>query len=89
MAAPSFKAEEMAGDLLDIFANLHQPAFLYGDYFDIIAVSHAALLLHNNLKTFSGKITASRQEDFELSALIHLVRRRFLFLLHKSIAYPF
>lgn len=47
LAAPTFNAEETVGDLLDIFANLHQPTFLYDDYFDIIAVNHAALLLHN------------------------------------------
>jgi hypothetical protein len=33
-------------ELLELFASLHQPAFLYDDYFDILAANHAALTLH-------------------------------------------
>lgn len=43
----SVAAQAQAADqMLALFANLLQPAFLYDDYFDIVAANHAALVLH-------------------------------------------
>lgn len=44
--APVFDAAAADAELLELFAGLHQPAFLYDDYFDILAANHAALTLH-------------------------------------------
>ncbi|GIK75651.1 MAG TPA: helix-turn-helix transcriptional regulator [Chloroflexi bacterium] len=43
---PVFDAHAADAELLELFACLHQPAFLYDDYFDILAANHAALTLH-------------------------------------------
>ncbi|MEJ5249565.1 MAG: helix-turn-helix domain-containing protein [Caldilinea sp.] len=45
-AAPVFDVAAADAELLELFASLYQPAFLYDDYFDILAVNHAALTLH-------------------------------------------
>jgi transcriptional regulator with XRE-family HTH domain len=42
LAAP----QQAADPMLEVFAELHQPAFCYDDYFDILAANHAALVLH-------------------------------------------
>lgn len=44
--APVFDVAAADAELLELFAGLHQPAFLYDDYFDILAANHAALMLH-------------------------------------------
>ena len=46
VAPPVFTPEQAAEQMLAVFANLHQPAFLYDDYFDILAANYAALTLH-------------------------------------------
>jgi transcriptional regulator with XRE-family HTH domain len=45
-AAPIAAPGQAADELLAIFAQLAQPAFLYDDSFDILAANHAALVLH-------------------------------------------
>jgi transcriptional regulator with XRE-family HTH domain len=44
--APVYDVTAADAELLELFASLHQPAFLYDDYFDILAANHAALTLH-------------------------------------------
>jgi transcriptional regulator with XRE-family HTH domain len=45
-AAPVYDVTAADAELLELFAGLYQPAFLYDDYFDILAANPAALTLH-------------------------------------------
>lgn len=44
--APVYDVAAADAELLELFAGLYQPAFLYDDYFDILAANLAALTLH-------------------------------------------
>jgi len=45
-SAPVYDVTAADAELLELFASLYQPAFLYDDYFDILAANVAALTLH-------------------------------------------
>lgn len=69
-AAEAPMAQSQAADqMLAIFANLLQPAFLYDDYFDIVAANHVALVLHGIMPAWLDHLA----EDHGRPNFLHVI----------------